>query len=165
MIQRKYLVLLAMVGMLVSFDQLTKLAVISNLRLGETQSVIENFFNITRVHNTGAAFGLLANLDPDWRESLFFFVPGVTLAIIFVVFFRLRDDQVLSIYSISLIIGGATGNLADRMRLGYVVDFVDLHWKYRAHFPAFNVADSAITIGVILLLLGIFYEYREEAGR
>lgn len=156
MVPRKYLVLLALTGMLTAFDQLFKFLVISRFRLGESVELVQNFFNVTRVHNAGAAFGLLATLGPAWREPLFFVLPLSMLAVIFVVFYRLRDSQHVSIFSLSLIVGGACGNLADRLRLGYVVDFLDFHWYHSSHFPAFNLADMAISLGVMLLIYSMF---------
>lgn len=156
MVPRKFLILLALTGTLTAFDQLFKFVVISRFHLGESRQVLEGFFNITRVHNAGAAFGLLATLGPQWREPFFFVVPLAMLAVILVVFYRLQESQRLSIFSLSLIVGGAVGNLADRLRLGYVVDFLDFHWRYRAHFPAFNLADMAISTGVFLLIITIF---------
>jgi signal peptidase II len=130
----------------------------NNFRLGESRPVIEDFFQLTLVHNRGAAFGIMANLSPALRDPVLFLLPCLVLALIFFAFARLRDAQALSIYALSLVIGGAVGNLADRLRLGYVVDFLDFHWKRQAHFPAFNLADMAITIGVALLFLSLLYE-------
>lgn len=158
MIPKKYLILLAMIGTLVSLDQLTKFLVVSRFQLGETLAVLEGFFHLTLVHNTGAAFGILANLPEIYREPFFFLVPGITLVVILAVFARLKEKQGISIYALSLIVGGAIGNIVDRMRLGYVVDFLDFHFRQQIHFPAFNVADSAITVGVGLLFLSLIYE-------
>ncbi len=158
MVSRKYLILLSLAGLVVSLDQLTKNAVVNNFKLGESYQVISSFFSISRVHNTGAAFGLLANLPSQYRDPFFFIVPAITLAVIFAVFYKLRDTQSLSVYALASIVGGALGNLADRFRLGYVVDFLDIHWNGGWHFPAFNIADSAITIGVALLMLGMLFE-------
>lgn len=162
MASRKYLILLSMVGSLVSLDQLTKNAVVSRFHLGDTMAVIGNFFNITRVHNSGAAFGLLASLPPHLREPFFFVVPGITLLVILFVFYKLRQTQILSVYALAMILGGALGNLADRVRLGFVIDFLDFHLSDGVHFPAFNVADAGITIGVALLLLGMISERETE---
>jgi signal peptidase II len=92
------------------------------------------------------------------RDPVLFLLPCLVLALIFFAFARLRDAQLLSVYALSLVIGGAVGNLADRLRLGYVVDFLDFHWRGRAHFPAFNVADMAISAGVGLLFISLIYE-------
>jgi signal peptidase II len=162
MIPRKYLILISMVGLIVALDQLTKNLVVSRFHLGDSMPVLDSLLNITRVHNSGAAFGLLATLPPNLRDPFFFLVPGLTLAVILFVFYRLRDTQSLSIYALALIVGGALGNLADRLRLGFVVDFLDFHWYAGWHFPAFNVADAAISLGVALLLLAMLRE-KDEA--
>lgn len=163
MVPRKYLILLSASGLLVSADQLTKNAVVNSFRLGDSLPVLEGLFNITRVHNTGAAFGIFATAAAEWREPFFFIVPCLTLAVILAVFHKLREDQGFTVYALSLIVGGALGNLADRIRLGFVIDFLDFHWKERWHFPAFNVADSAISVGVAMLLLNMIFD-REHEG-
>lgn len=158
MVSRKYLILLSLSGFVVSLDQLTKNAVVSGFKLGESIPVISGLFNISRVHNTGAAFGLLSTLSPEWRDPFFLLVPAITLAVILGVFYQLREGQLLSVYALASIVGGALGNIADRIRLGYVVDFLDFHWNSHFHFPAFNVADMAISAGVFMLLIGMLYE-------
>jgi signal peptidase II len=165
MISHKYLILLSTVGLVVALDQLTKNFVVSRFYLGGSLPVLENLLSITRVHNTGAAFGLLATLPRNLRDPFFFLVPGATLAAILVVFHRLREVQSLSTYALSMIVGGALGNLADRARLGFVIDFLDFHWKSGWHFPAFNVADAAITIGVGMLLVAMLQEKDDTAAR
>lgn len=162
MVPRKYLILLSTTGLVVSVDQLTKNVVTNHFRLGETQPLLQNLLSLTRVHNSGAAFGLLATLPPNLREPFFFLVPAFVLAIIFFVIYRLREHQAMSAQALALIVGGAFGNLADRIRLGFVIDFVDVHWNNGWHFPAFNVADAAITFGVALLLLGMLQEKENE---
>jgi signal peptidase II len=107
------------------------------------------------IHNTGAAFGLLANLPPEIREPFFLVLPSLTLTAILYAYYKLPDEDVMSIYGLILIVGGALGNLIDRVRLGYVVDFLDFHWYGKYHFPAFNVADSAICIGVGILIVNL----------
>lgn len=158
MIQRKHLILLSLAGAVISFDQLIKTVVVNRFHLGETKDLIQNFFSITLVHNPGAAWGLFANLDASVREPFFTVVPLITLAIILFVFQRLRADQRVSIFALSAIVGGAIGNLIDRARIGYVIDYLDFHWYMTYHFPAFNIADSAITVGVGILLATSFLE-------
>jgi signal peptidase II len=165
MVPRKYLILLSASGLLVASDQLTKNLIVNRFHLSESLPVISGFFSITRVHNAGAAFGILASLPPGLREPFFFIVPGATLAAILAVFYRLRPSQNHSIYALALIVGGALGNLVDRIRLGFVVDFLDFHWSGALHFPAFNVADIAITLGVGLLFLGMLHERELEPSQ
>jgi signal peptidase II len=158
MVSRKYLVLASLCGTVISLDQGTKFWVGTKLKLNESQPVIENLFHLSLVQNTGAAFGLFSGLDAEIREPLFLIVPSITLLMILFVYSRLKDFQNFSIFSFGLIIGGALGNLLDRTRLGHVVDFLDFHWNGRAHFPTFNVADAAISLGVAILFVGIFWE-------
>lgn len=163
MVPRKYLILLSTSGLVVSLDQLTKNMIVNRFRLGDTMPVAGSWFSFSRVHNTGAAFGLLAGLPPSLRDPFFFLVPGATLAVIFFVFHRLRASQMLSAQALAMIVGGAFGNLADRLRLGFVIDFLDFHWNAGWHFPAFNVADSAISLGVAMLLFGMLLDKDEES--
>jgi len=163
MVPRKYLILLSTNGLVVALDQITKNAVVARFRLGESLPLLGNVLSVTRVHNAGAAFGLLATLPPNLRDPFFFLVPGLTLAVILFVFYRLRDNQSISTYALAMIVGGALGNLADRIRLGFVIDFLDFHWNSGWHFPAFNVADSAITLGVALLLAAMLQEKDTDA--
>jgi len=140
-------------------DQATKLLVDSRFALGESVTLLENFLHLTYVRNKGAAFGILA--DSSIRIPFFILVSLVALAGIFWYLRRLNEQQRLMQWALALIFSGALGNLIDRIRLGEVIDFLDFHW-YQHHWPAFNVADSAITIGVGLLLLDI---WREERAR
>jgi signal peptidase II len=120
-------------------------------------TVIENFFTITYLRNKGAAFGMLAT--SPWRLPFFIIVSLVAVVVIFVVIKKLRDDQKLAASALSLIFAGALGNLIDRIRFGEVIDFIFVHW-YDHYWPAFNVADSAICVGVFLLALDMIREER-----
>lgn len=108
------------------------------------------FFDLTLIHNTGAAFGFLSSLEPTWETA---FLAGVSIfaVILFYSWYR-TSDQTMQRVAIALIIGGAIGNLIDRIRLGYVVDFLDFYVGEH-HWPAFNVADMAITLGVLLIII------------
>lgn len=155
MIKIKYLVLMAVTGSVVALDQLTKNIVIQRFRLGESVTVIENYFNLTYVRNPGAAFGMLARWDAAYRVPFFIIVPLIALGVILYVFRKVEDKDFKLSTALSLVIGGALGNLIDRAAYNYVIDFLDFHWHYAAHFPAFNVADAAICIGVGFLILDI----------
>ena len=109
-----------------------------------------NFFNVVRAHNTGAAFSFLAGAG-GWQRW-FFTGIGVVAAIFMVWMLKSHPGQKLFSFAIACILGGAIGNVIDRLLYGYVVDFLDFHWK-TIHFPAFNIADSAITIGATCLIL------------
>jgi signal peptidase II len=154
-LSRKYLILGLVTPFVILIDQYTKYLIVQKFRLGETIPVISGFFNLTYIRNTGAAFGLLAQAEPGFRVPFFVIVPIVALLAIAYIFKKISaTDQKLSM-ALSLVIGGAIGNLFDRLQLGYVVDFLDFHWNYAYHFPAFNVADSAICVGVGILVLDL----------
>ena len=136
-------------------DQATKLYVHTTFALHESRPVIAHLFSFTYVRNSGAAFGLLARQS---QEFLRFFFPAVTLLALvglFIYFVRVPAQYVLRLWGLCLIMGGALGNGLDRLWLGQVIDFIDVYW-YAYHWPAFNVADSSICIGVGLLLLDTF---------
>ncbi len=130
-------------------DQLTKMLIIGNYRLGDA-TFITSFFNIVRAHNTGAAFSFLASAG-GWQRW-FFTGIGIAAAIFIVWLLRSHSAQKLFSFALACILGGAVGNVIDRSLHGYVVDFLDFHWA-NWHFPAFNVADSAISIGAVCLIL------------
>ena len=155
--QRKYIAFLLITPFLIVLDQYTKIWVTDRFALHESLSVIPNYFNLTYIRNTGAAFGMLAQADPSLRVPLFLIVPLIALGIITYVFRKIPGRSLKISCALSLVISGAIGNLIDRFRLGYVVDFLDFHWKYQKHFPAFNVADTVICIGVGILVLDLLF--------
>jgi signal peptidase II len=144
---------IAIVG--ITIDQITKIAIDRSMTLFDSIPVIENFFNITYVRNKGAAFSFLSNAS--WRLPFFITVSIVAALVILIAFRKMRDDQKLAQTSLAMIFSGAVGNLIDRVRLGEVIDFLDAHW-YRHHWPAFNVADSLICVGVFLLAIDMILE-------
>lgn len=162
---KKYLYLMVIAGLLVAIDQVTKLYVHTQFRLGETLSVIPGFFNLTYVRNPGAAFGFLANSHPSFRELFFLAMPPVALVIILMILRGVRDDDTKQVVALSAIFGGAIGNYIDRIRFRYVIDFLDFHIGGRWSYPAFNIADSAIVGGVLLLLLLMYLESRAGAAK
>ncbi len=146
--------LLIIVG-LILLDQLTKGAVQSSFELGESQTIIKGFFNFTRVHNTGAAFGFMARAGDTVRKLLFLLIPIIACFWLMTLIWKSRKEPYLHGLCYSLILAGAIGNLIDRILLGYVVDFFDFYIG-NSHYPAFNIADSAITVGACLLVLDHF---------
>jgi signal peptidase II len=130
-------------------DQATKLWIVGTYQLGDS-TFITSFFNMVRVHNHGAAFSFLAGAD-GWQRW-FFTALGLAAACVIVWLLRAHPGQKLFCFAIACILGGALGNVVDRVVYGYVVDFLDFHWR-GMHFPAFNVADSAITVGAVGLIL------------
>lgn len=159
MLQR-YRLLLIVVAVVLPIDQLTKIYIDSTMELHQSSTVIEHFFNICYVLNAGAAFGMLA--DSAMRVPLLVGVALLAGAIIVWLFGRLSAAQQLQRVGLALVFSGAVGNLVDRLRLGAVIDFIDIHW-YQHHWPAFNVADSAITVGVSLLLIDLWCEERKRS--
>ena len=130
-------------------DQLTKTLISRTFALNDSHT-ITSFFNLVRAHNTGAAFSFLAGAD-GWQR--WFFIGLGAVAAVFIVFLLARHGgQRLFGWALALILGGALGNVIDRVLHGHVVDFLQFHWG-SAYFPSFNVADSAITIGAVLLIL------------
>lgn len=135
---------------LVIADQFTKVLILGYYKLGDS-TYVTSFFNVVRAHNTGAAFSFLADAS-GWQRWLF---TGIAVAAVGFILWLLRSHagQRLFCFSLACILGGAVGNLVDRLMHGYVVDFLQVHWRNQWYFPAFNVADAAITIGAIGLVL------------
>lgn len=144
---------IAIAGIII--DQITKIVVDRSMQLFDSIPIVEHFFHLTYVRNKGAAFSFLSNAS--WRLPFFISVSIVAAVVILIAFRKLRDDQRLAQTSLSMIFSGAIGNLIDRVRLGEVIDFLDVHW-YRHHWPAFNVADSLICVGVFLLAIDMVLE-------
>ncbi len=154
LMNRKYLILSGLTTFVVLVDQITKYLVHNRFRLGESIPLIEGFFSLTYVRNTGAAFGILATADPAFRIPFFVIVPIIALISIGYIFKKLPENDLKLSSALSLVVGGAIGNLIDRVYFGFVIDFLDFYWGVH-HFPAFNVADSAICIGVGILMLDL----------
>ena len=130
-------------------DQLTKILILGHYQLGDS-TMVTSFFNVVRVHNAGAAFSFLSDAS-GWQRWLFIGIGAVAMVLI-VWMLRSNPTQRLFSAALTLILGGAMGNVLDRLLYGYVVDFIDVHWA-GWHFPAFNVADSAISVGAAALIL------------
>jgi len=158
----KYRILLIVSFVTLVLDQATKLYVARTLPLHTMIRVIEHFFTITYLRNKGAAFGMLAT--SPWRLPFFILVSLVAVVVIVTVIRKLREDQSLAAFALSLIFAGAVGNLIDRISYGEVIDFIFVHW-YDHYWPAFNVADSAICVGVFFLALDMIREERRNKGQ
>jgi signal peptidase II len=151
---------LALAAALVAADQVTKWAVLAHFAAGEWRQVT-GFFNLGLVFNKGAAFSMLADAG-GWQTPLLVAFALAAAAIVSFLIFRNPRKRLLCL-GLALILGGAVGNLIDRLRFGQVVDFLDFHalgW----HWPAFNVADSAISVGAVLLILDGFLHHEKRAG-
>lgn len=139
----------AIAAVVLLVDQLTKYWIVSGFYHGQSVT-ITSFFNLVLVHNEGAAFSFLSEAG-GWQRWFFTGISAVVSLVIIVWITRLPKQRWLESLALALVLGGALGNLYDRMVLGYVIDFLDFHWSGK-HWPAFNVADSAICVGAILLI-------------
>ncbi|MBY0236641.1 MAG: signal peptidase II [Burkholderiaceae bacterium] len=135
---------------IILLDQFTKVLILGSFQLGDSRYVT-SFFNVVRVHNYGAAFSFLH--DAGGWQRWFFVGLGAAATVFITVMLRRHGQQSLFASALSLILGGAIGNVVDRLMHGYVVDFIQVHWGAKYYFPSFNIADSAITIGAVLLIL------------
>ena len=153
----KYFRLIVVAGIIILLDQVTKLIVLDKMPLFHNIPVISGFFNLTHIHNPGGAFGFLSTQTSNIQRLLFLFVSSLAIGLIFYFFKKTPREQTWLSTGFALVFGGAIGNLIDRIRLGKVVDFLDFYigdW----HWPAFNVADSAVSIGMLIFLFHIFFK-------
>jgi len=159
--RRKLLTFLVVASLVVTLDQLSKLWVRTYLELGESLRLTARL-SLTHVGNTGSAFGLLAN------QTFLLIIIGIASLFVILLFLRyLPQVTTLSMASIGLIWGGALGNLVDRLHLGFVTDFIDFRLWGSFHWPAFNIADAAITVGVFLLIYSLYRSgvFRKDCER
>lgn len=143
-------------GCVILADQITKYIIKINLALYDNIIVIDNFFNITHILNPGGAFGFFASGSLEVRRFIFLFMSSVVALFVLWFYKRCAVDFIFLSYGLALIFSGAMGNLIDRFRYGKVVDFLDFYIG-SAHWPAFNVADSAISIGMGILIYHILF--------
>ena len=151
------LVLASLTGSVIVTDQLSKLHIIQTMRLHESIPIIPNLFSFTYIRNPGAAFGLLAGSSNAFRMVFFGLTSIFALVLLGTILYRMPERDWMGRLSVSAILGGAVGNLIDRLRFGEVIDFLDVYID-NYHWPAFNVADSAITVGVIFLIIHFMFE-------
>jgi len=149
-LKRNLLTFVVGAAAIVTLDQVTKNAILSRFSLHESYRLIDGFLNLVLVMNPGAAFGILADASSTFRYVFFIGVTLMAMALVLYYLWKSRHESYLMIVSLTLIFSGAVGNLIDRIRFGAVVDFVDIYIG-TAHWPAFNVADSSITVGAVLL--------------
>ena len=145
--------------MIVICDQLTKIWIMANFALFQSQEIIPGLFNLTYLTNRGAAFGFLNGDYGAWRHAFFVGVAVVAMVMMLFLLRQMQQEGKRFVVALALIFGGAVGNLIDRLRLGAVVDFLDVYWAGH-HWPAFNVADSAITVGVGIFLISHLLQFR-----
>ena len=157
MLNNKYFKLAVISGLIVMADQLTKFLVLKQLPLHHSITVITGFFSITHIQNPGGAFGLMANLSPNIRAIIFLFISSLAVGLIFYFYKKTPRSYSWLAAGFALIFGGAIGNLIDRIRFGTVTDFLDFYIG-RYHWPAFNIADSAISIGIAIFVIHLLFK-------
>ncbi len=160
----KYWAALAGLGLSLPLDRLTKWLVIENIHFGSSREVIAGFFYLTHVRNTGAAFGLGQGLPEELRMTFFIGASIVAIAIIFSFWRRLAPGEWFAALGLGLILGGAMGNLLDRIQHGEVVDFLHVRLWGGYSWPDFNIADSSIIVGVAILVLELLASEGQTSG-
>jgi signal peptidase II len=161
MVKKKYWLLLFICLYILSVDQWTKYVIQQRLPPYLRVEVIYGFFNLTHVRNTGGAFGIFGGDKGGFGSLLFIVVSLIAIGILLFLFFKMKEEKEMISFSFSLVLAGAIGNLIDRLHYGEVIDFLDFH-LFSYHWPAFNIADSAITIGVILLGYGLLIQGKKS---
>ncbi len=159
--RRSYTIAGILTVVIVLLDQATKVWIQNHIPLMRTVEVIPGYFNIVHVLNRGSAFGFLNRPDLPWVVYFFFCATALAVLLIWHLLKTVPDDDTLLIVGLGCILGGAVGNLIDRIRLGEVVDFLDVFYK-QYHWPAFNVADIAITIGSMTLVFAFIFMRRGD---
>lgn len=160
-VRKGSLIWLVLSALVIVLDQLTKWVAVSELQLYQQVPIIDDLFSFTLAYNTGAAFSFLADAS-GWQRWLFAVIAVVVSIVLCVWLARLDRSKKLEAIALALILGGAIGNLYDRVIHGKVTDFILLHWQQSWFFPAFNIADSAITVGAALLLFDMFFGRKPE---
>ena len=157
MLKNKYAKLAAIAGVVVLLDQVSKEMVLRSIPLNTIVPVVDGFFNLTHIHNPGGAFGLMAGLGPVMRSIIFLFISSLAVGLIFYLYQKTPARHAWLAAAFALVFGGAIGNLIDRIRFGKVIDFLDFYLGH-LHWPAFNVADSAISIGIGIFLFHVVFK-------
>ncbi|TKS58623.1 MAG: signal peptidase II [Nitrospira sp.] len=155
------LLLASVTGVVIVVDQITKLYIMQTMRPHESIPVVPNLFSLTYIRNPGAAFGLLAGSSNAFRMVFFGLTSIIALGLLSTILLRMPERDWMGRLSVAGILGGAIGNLIDRLRYGEVIDFLDVFVE-NYHWPAFNVADSAITVGVIFLIIHFAFDKKED---
>jgi signal peptidase II len=157
----KFIRLAIVSGLVITTDQLTKALILTNLPLHKSIPVIEGIFNITHILNPGGAFGLMAEMSAVVRTVVFLFISSLAVGLIFYFYIKTPRGYTFLAVGFALIFGGAIGNLIDRVRFGMVVDFLDFYIG-KHHWPAFNIADSAITVGIFIFIYHLLLKKMPE---
>lgn len=160
--KRKYLILFSLCGLVLSLDQLSKYMAKSLIGASAEFEVLPGFLRFVNVENNGFAFGLLKKAPSHLQDIFFIAVPVFALILILLIFIKLRDGQMLTSIALTCILGGAVGNLLDRVKFGFVIDFLDIHFQDSYHFPPLNIADLSIVIGVALMFFATIKQPEKE---
>lgn len=161
-LSRKYYLLMLIAGVSLILDQWTKILILSHFQYGETHPIIQDIFHLTYVRNPGAAFGIFRDFPELFRKIFFLSLPPIAMLVIINILRTVEEEDLWQIFALSMIFGGAFGNYIDRIRFGYVVDFLDFHYKDVWSYPAFNIADSCIVSGIGILLVLMFVRDRKN---
>lgn len=161
MLRNKYLRLAIVAGLVVSADQISKALILNNLPLHHSIPVIAGIFDITHILNPGGAFGFMAGMSSIVRTIVFLFISSMAVGLIFYFYYKTPPAYKLLATGFALIFGGAIGNLIDRVRFGTVIDFLDFYIGHH-HWPAFNIADSAITVGIVIFIYHLLFKKMPE---
>jgi len=162
--KRKYWILLIVFFLIIALDQSTKLIIQQTLPLHQKVEVISGFFNLIHVRNAGGAFGIFGGEKGPVGSVLFVVASLIAVGILVILFLRVKEHEKTLAFSLALLLSGAIGNLIDRVSYGEVVDFLDFHVS-SYHWPAFNIADSAISIGIGLMALELLIKERKEPSK
>jgi len=157
----KYIKLALIAGIIIILDQITKYIILDSMPLYQSIKVIPGLFSITHIHNPGGAFGLFANQSPIIRKIVFLFMSSAAVCFVLWFYHNTPKSHPWLAGGLALIFGGAIGNLIDRFRFGKVIDFLDFYLG-TAHWPAFNVADSAISVGVTIFVIHLVFNKMPE---
>ncbi|WP_291327601.1 signal peptidase II [Desulfovibrio sp. UCD-KL4C] len=152
---KKYSLAGLIATVIIILDQITKVAIRNNLELWSSKTIITDYFNLVYVINKGAAFGFLNRSDINWQRTFFIVVTVISLAAITMLLKSTKDKDLFQIAGLGFILGGAVGNLIDRIIYGEVTDFLDIYMGTH-HWPAFNVADIAICIGAVAMIISVY---------
>ena len=161
--KRRYALALSLSGAVLLLDLLTKWLVMSQMELWESRPIIDGFFDLVYATNRGAAFGFLNRMDITWQTTFLIVVNLAAVALMLHMLHRASDRETFLITGLGLVLGGALGNLIDRVRFGQVVDFLDIYvgeW----HWPAFNVADIGISLGAFCLIFSLYQKKPHASG-
>ncbi|MEI6125643.1 MAG: signal peptidase II [Pseudomonadota bacterium] len=159
---KKYFTVACIATLVIFLDQVTKYYICKLVPLYSRIEVLKGCLDIIHIRNSGIAFGLLKGFGSQYKTPALFLVGAVALFLLLFLVSQIKKEHALQRFSLSLILGGAIGNLIDRVRMGEVVDFIDAHWNNVYHWPAFNFADAGISVGIMLMLFDEIFRKREK---